>query len=124
MKNKKLITVAVLVLVFFSGVVAGQANLNTMRFPQFENTAVRVWKSRVVPNSPLPLHRHEHPRVIIALTGGQMKIVEDNGESEVHQWETGNAYWLPASTPGTQHTDVNIGDKPIEVMVVELLNEH
>lgn len=124
MKNKRMLTVTVLAIVFFSGVVAGQVNLNTMRLPQFENESVKVWKSTVVPNSPLPLHRHEHPRVIIALTGGSMKIAEENGESEVHQWETGKAYWLPANRPGTQHSDVNVGDKPIEVMVVELLNEH
>lgn len=124
MKSRKIIMAAVLVLVFCSGVVVGQVKLNTMRTPQFENIAVKVWKSAVVPNSPLPLHRHEHPRVIIALTGGSMEIAEKNGENEIHQWETGKAYWLPANRPGTQHTDVNVGDKPIEVMVVELLNEH
>jgi hypothetical protein len=71
---------------------------------------------------PLPMHRHEHPRVIIALTGGTMKILEASGQSETHDWQTGKAYWLPANAPGTQHQDVNVGDKPIEVMVVELQN--
>jgi hypothetical protein len=28
------------------------------------------------------------------------------------------------NTPGTMHADVNAGDKPIEVMVVELEKEH
>jgi hypothetical protein len=37
-----------------------------------------------------------------------------------HVWQTGKAYWLPANAPGTRHQDVNVGDKPIEVMVVEL----
>jgi hypothetical protein len=46
--------------------------------------------------------------------------VEQSGESETHVWETGKAYWLPANPPGTQHTDVNAGDHPIEVMVVEV----
>ena len=66
------------------------------------------------------MHRHEHPRVIIALSGGTMKIVDQQGKSEEHVWETGKAYWLPTNPPNTMHADVNAGDKPIEVMVVEL----
>lgn len=97
--------------------------VKTQRFPQFENDDVRVWKSVIVPNAPLTMHRHDHPRVIIALSGGTMKIVEQTGPTEVHVWETGKAYWLPANPPNTQHADVNAGDKPIEVMVVELKHE-
>ena len=92
----------------------------TQRIPQFENDDVKVWKSIVLPNAPLAMHRHEHPRVIIALAGGTMKIVEQSGPSETHLWESGKAYWLPANPPGTLHADVNAGDKPIEVIVVEL----
>jgi hypothetical protein len=91
----------------------------TQRIPQFENAHVKVWKSVVLPNQPLPAHRHEHGRVIVALQGGTMKIAEVSGASETQVWETGKAYWLPANAPGTMHTDVNLGDKPIEVMVVE-----
>ena len=124
MNSKKIISAAVLTSVFLAGLVAGQVSPGSSRVAQFDNPAVKVWKSTVLPNSPLPMHRHEHPRVIIALTGGTMRIAEDNGSSEVHQWETGKAYWLPANRPGALHTDANSGDKPIEVMVVELLNEH
>lgn len=69
------------------------------------------------------MHRHDHPRVIIALRGGVMNIVDDKGRKEAHPWETGKAYWLPANPPGTQHADVNTGAEPIEVMVVELEKE-
>jgi hypothetical protein len=58
--------------------------------------------------------------VIIPLRGGTMKIVEQSGASESHVWEAGKAYWLPANAPGTMHADVNAGNQPIEVMVVEL----
>jgi len=102
-------------------VLASQQNAaQTQRIPQFENDEVKVWKSIVAPNSPLQLHRHDHPRIITALVGGTMKIAEQDGSSEVHVWETGKSYWLPANPPGTMHTDVNTGDKPIEVTVVEL----
>ena len=91
----------------------------TQRVPQFENDHVKVWKSIVLPNQPLPPHRHEHGRVIIALQGGTMKIAEVSGATETQVWETGKAYWLPANPVGTMHTDVNVGKKAIEVMVVE-----
>lgn len=92
----------------------------TQRVPQFENSHVKVWKSTIAPNAPLAPHRHDHGRVIIALQGGTIKIVDQSGASEAHVWETGKAYWLPANPPNTLHSDVNAGDQPIEVMVVEV----
>ena len=106
----------------FSTLTSQQAG-KTQRIPQFENEDVKVWKSIVQPNAPLAMHHHDHPRVIIALSGGTMKIVEEGGASEAHDWKTGQAYWLPANPPGKMHADVNAGSKPIEVMVVELKHE-
>ena len=90
------------------------------RVPQFENDDVKVWKTTVVPNAPVSMHRHDHARVVIPLTSGILKIVQDSGATESHQWEAGKAYWLPADPPGRLHVDVAGGDKPMEVMVVEL----
>jgi hypothetical protein len=115
--------VAVVVLMGTVVVMRPQQSV-TQRFPQFENEDVKVWKSVVYPEAPLTMHRHDHPRVIIALKGGNIKIVEKTGAAEDHAWETGHAYWLPANPPGTQHADVNSGKEPIEVMVVELEKEH
>jgi quercetin dioxygenase-like cupin family protein len=105
---------------FAAGLAAAQGGAQTAREPQFENAQVKVWKSLVLPHNPLPLHRHEHPRVIIPLRGGTMKIAEESGASETFDWRVGKAYWLPANPPGTRHQDINVGDTPIEVMVVEL----
>jgi hypothetical protein len=49
-----------------------------------------------------------------------MKVVNEDGTFEMHPWETGKAYWLPASEGLKRHADQNQGAKPIEVMVVEL----
>lgn len=95
----------------------------SQRTPQFDNDAVKVWKTVVLPNQPLAMHHHDHPRIIIALSGGTMNIVDPAGHVEPHVWETGKAYWLPANPPNTLHSDVNAGDKPMEVMVVELQKE-
>jgi hypothetical protein len=110
-------------LAFAAGFAVAETLAQSGRDPQFENGAAKVWKTVVLPNNPLPLHRHEHPRVIIALRGGSMKILEDSGKSELLEWQTGKAYWLDANAPGTSHQDINVGDKPIEVMVVELMRE-
>ena len=125
MKRFSIRHVVMMILVLAAvGVVRSQNGVTqTQRFPQFENENVKVWKSVVMPNAPLTMHRHEHPRVIIALSGGTMKIVESDGKSESHVWETGKAYWLPMNPPGTMHADVNAGDTPSEVMGVELEKE-
>jgi beta-alanine degradation protein BauB len=90
------------------------------RTPQFDNEDVAVWKTVVPPNAPLTMHTHQHPRVIIALSGGTMKVVYEDGTAETHDWQTGKAYWLPTSEGMKRHADVNTGSTPIEVMVVEL----
>jgi beta-alanine degradation protein BauB len=110
---------AALVLTPFSTLTPQQA-AQVQRIPQFENEEVTVWKTLVTPNAPLTMHTHQHPRIIVALTGGNMKVVYEDGTSEMHPWETGKAYWLPIEEGKKRHADLNTGDKPIEVMVVEL----
>ncbi len=106
----------------FAVCAISQPSNATRRIPQFENADVSVWKSIVMPNTPLVMHTHEHPRVIVALSGGEMKIVREDGSSETEHWETGKAYWLTSAEGKTRHADVNAGTKPIEVMVIELKN--
>jgi hypothetical protein len=113
-------SLAAVVLLAGSSVLTSQQISGTQRVPQFENDEVSVWKSTVMPNAPLVMHTHQHPRVIIALTGGDMKIVTESGTSQTQHWETGKAYWLTTEEGKVRHADVNAGPKPIEVMVVEL----
>jgi beta-alanine degradation protein BauB len=101
------------VLLIAFGAQSSNPSAPTQRVPQIENSHVKVWKSTITPNAPLPLHRHDHGRVIVALQGGTMKIVDKSGTSETHVWETGKAYWLPKNPPNTMRSDVNAGDRPI-----------
>jgi beta-alanine degradation protein BauB len=104
------------------GTLTSQQPAETQRTPQFENDDVKVWKTVVMPNAPLTMHTHDHARVIVVLSGGTMKVVNEDGTSETHRWDTGKAYWLSAEEGKKRHADANQGDKPIEVMVVELKN--
>lgn len=98
-----------------------QGQSATRREPQFENDHMRVWKSIIMPRQPLSQHRHEHGRALIALTDGQLKVVDKDGKTvNTYNWENGKAYWLDADPPGQTHADVNETSKPIEVIVVEL----
>jgi hypothetical protein len=58
------------ILIAASAVWSSDQPSSTQRIPQFENSHVKVWKSTIVPNVPLALHRHDHGRVIIVLQGG------------------------------------------------------
>ncbi len=114
----------VLPVVFWAGTVAGalqQQASQTRRETQFENEHVRVWKSIILPNQPLALHRHDYGRTIVALKGGTLDVVDGAGQTlERMAWETGKAYWLGADPPGRQHGDMNRGKEPMEVMVIEM----
>lgn len=100
----------------------GQAQTSqTRREPQFENENVRVWKSIIMPNQPLTMHRHEHGRTIVALKGGTLDVVDAKGQTRTKMnWESGKAYWLDVDPAGEQHGDLNKGKEPMEVIVVEM----
>ena len=101
--------------------VQDQPSSATRREPQFDNSEVRVWKSVIMPNQPLALHRHDHGRTIVALRGGTLDVVDAAGKTlKKMTWETGKAYWLDIDPAGEQHADLNRGTTPIEVMVIEM----
>src|SRR5258708_28783248 len=75
-----------LAVVFFGSAGFTQpAPSQSQRVPQFDNDQVRVWKTTVLPNAPLTMHRHDHPRLLVALTGGSMKIQQPSRGTETHQ---------------------------------------
>ena len=120
----KALTGSVFAIVFAAGVVTGalqQQASQTRREPQFDNESVTVWKSIIMPNQPLALHRHDLGRTIVALKGGTLDVVDANGTTlKQMTWETGKAYWLGPDPPGEQHGDLNRTKEPIEVMVVQM----
>lgn len=117
---------ATICLVAVAGVTWAQQRGPTAsrREPQFENDQVTVWKSIVMPNQPLTLHRHDHGRTLIALTDGRLKVVDKSGKIlDTYELKAGKAMWLGVDPPGQMHADVNDGKKPIEVIVVQMKND-
>lgn len=124
MKSKRVMG-GIVATVFAAGVAVGamqQQASGTRREPQFKNAEVEVWKSIIMPNQPLTLHRHERGRTIVALKGGTLDVVDKDGKTlKQMTWETGKAYWLDADPPGEMHGDMNRTKEPIEVIVVQEL---
>lgn len=121
---KLMMGITVVAVVFAAGVVVGQQATASRREPQFQNSEVEVWKSFVMPNQPLALHRHDHGRALVSLNGGTLNVVDGSGRViNVYKLEAGKAMWLEADKAGTQHADVNPGTAPVEVIVVQLKND-
>ena len=123
MRNRR--TAGAILACLLAGATLGSAfqqqAIGTRREPQFENDHVRAWKSIILPNQPLSLHRHDFGRTIAVLKGGTLDVVDARGQTLKRlTWETGKAYWLDADPAGEQHADLNRGKEPIEVIVVEM----
>jgi quercetin dioxygenase-like cupin family protein len=101
-----------------------QVQARSRREPQMENAQVSVWKSVVMPKQPLTLHRHDHGRVLVALTDGRLNVVDKNGKVlNTYVLTAGKSLWLGVDPPGQLHADVNPGSQPVEVIVVQLKND-
>ena len=86
---------------------------------EFENDQVRVVRWKLPPGEESA--RHHHPEsVIVVLTGGSIQNTTDDGKSTSTQPKAGDAFWRPALT----HVTKNVGDKPIEGILVEPKNPH
>jgi hypothetical protein len=104
-----------------AGVMWAQQQVQSHREDQFENAYLKVWKTTVVPNAPLQLHRHDHGRALVALTDGVLQVRDKNGKVlDTYNLKAGKALWLGKDPAGQMHTDVNPGTKPVEVVVVQL----
>lgn len=91
----------------------------THRVPHVENERVKSWKTTILPDQPLKMHRHDSPRVLIPLTSGVLKVIEESGATHELVLEEGRSIWLDKDPEGQLHCDENISGHPIEVVVVE-----
>jgi quercetin dioxygenase-like cupin family protein len=82
---------------------------------EFENQQVRVLRIRYGPGDKSVMH--EHPAsVAVFLTDGQTKFTLPDGKTQQLPAKAGAAVWEAAG----KHLPENIGDKPFELILVEL----
>src|SRR5690606_32716705 len=73
----------------------------------FENGAIRVWPFSVGAGGLKPMHRHDLPYLIVALSGGKVEIATIDGRSRVGEDMPGGVLW---QDHGETHQLRNLGD--------------
>ncbi len=91
----------------------------THREKQCENSDVIVWKTIIEPHQPLVMHRHDHRRVVVALTDIDLLVKNDKNQSHRLSMKHGTARILLPDKPKELHCDINPSNHPMEVMVME-----
>ncbi len=80
-----------------------------------DNDQVRVLRARYGPHEKSVMH--EHPAAVaVFMTDGQIKFTMADGTSRDASMKAHDAIWEDA----TKHLPENTGDKPVEVIVIEL----
>jgi len=81
----------------------------------FENDQVRVLRIQYPPGDKSRMHQHPDS-VAVFLAEQRAKFTYPDGKSEEVSGKAGEARWIPAGA----HEPENVGDKPLEVVLVEL----
>lgn len=84
---------------------------------QIENARTRVTRHRLAPGAHTGIHRHEYDYVVVPISGGRMRIVED-GKIGFAELASGVAYFRPA---GVVHDVLNDLDRELVFVEVELI---
>jgi len=82
---------------------------------ELENSQVRVLRINYGPHEKSVMHKHP-AGVVVALTEQRGKFTFPNGKSQERSFTAGQTRWLPAET----HLPENTGDKPFELILVEV----
>jgi quercetin dioxygenase-like cupin family protein len=86
---------------------------------EFENDQVRVLRITYGPHEKSVMH--EHPaNVAVFLTDANAKFTMSDGKTTAADVKAGAVKW----DAGSKHLPENVGDKPMEVILVELKGKH
>lgn len=83
----------------------------------FENDHVRVWQVSLAPGESQPLHRHDRPYLVVAVSGAMNVVETAEGERIDAPEPTGSVVFREA---GATHTLTNIGETTYVARLVEL----
>lgn len=82
---------------------------------EFENEHVRVVRITYGPGEKSVMHEHP-PNVAVFLSDARGRMTTPDGKVQVLEWKAGATQW----DPGGKHLPENAGDKPFELVIVEL----
>lgn len=81
---------------------------------------VSIVRVVIFPQEEIGLHRHDYPKIAIALQGGVMTRVEEDGRESEVEFPTGVAVYRPADPEGELHRAVNRSDQTIELLLIQI----
>jgi len=121
MKKLVLIFTAIFGMIISSGYIFAQdaAKVDPKHYKvEFENDQVRVLRISYGPGEKSVMH--EHPdAVAIFLTDADSKFTFPDGTTQENKPTAGMTLWTPAG----KHLPENVGDKPFELILVEMKNK-
>jgi len=82
---------------------------------EFENDQVRVLRITYGPGEKSVMHSHPEG-VVLFLSDGKGTFTYPDGKTEIMNFESGKVIW----TPESKHQPENTGDKPFEVIQIEM----
>lgn len=82
---------------------------------EFENDQVRVLRITYGPGEKSVMHEHPNA-VVVYLTDAQTKMILSDGKTVENKGKKGDTLW----NTGGKHLPQNIGDKSMELLLVEL----
>jgi quercetin dioxygenase-like cupin family protein len=82
---------------------------------ELENAQVRVLRVTYPPNEKSVMHSHP-ASVVVFLTDAKVRFTMPDGKTQDMTVKAGTTQWNAA----TKHLPENVGDKPFEVIVVEM----
>jgi len=82
---------------------------------EFENDQVRIIRIKYGPGEKSVMHTHG-PNASVIVAGGTMRMTLPDGSSDVMDLKTGETEW----SDHDEHLPENLGDSPVEVVLVEL----
>ena len=83
---------------------------------EFENDQVRVFRVKLGPHESTPMHEHQLNRVGVYLTDTNIRQTSADGKVETSVHKAGDI----AMAGAVKHSEVNLSDKPAEILVTEL----
>jgi quercetin dioxygenase-like cupin family protein len=86
---------------------------------EFENDRVRVLRIQYGPHEKSVMHSHPDS-VAVFLADGSVKFTMPDGKTQAAEFKAGMTQWTAAG----KHLPENVGDKPFELILVELKGKH
>lgn len=121
MKNSLILKVLMLI-VFSSSVYAKDASCATQRKVFIDQDDVKVWRTTICPNERLAFHTHDHARIAISNVSGILEVISQDGGVKRIEFTKGVPVYLSLEQGQSPHQDVNVGQYPMDITIVELLS--